>query len=598
MVAERSDSALAFERARRWLSHCVEHDKACRPDDTAGPRRLLQLLSSDISRVRLIEFEESVKRPEYACLSYCWGSDVSDILMTTEDNIHNHLEEIWVDKLPKTIGDAIKICRELRIGYLWIDSLCIIQRDGDDFAAEGSKMDLIYANSHVTLYAKAPRSCKQGFLGPQARGNRQSQTPLPGRAPNGLRLIARSEDRVDTDNEVAALETRGWCFQESILSKRQLIYWGLEMEWKCLCRRICECGFLTRDAHERGRHRGDASSTGCNNETHGPIYGPIARAQHLPAKYASEALSIHTQETQANIDHVVKWYEIVEEYSRRALTNFEDRLPALSGLAKRLLHMAEHRNGLTDSYYAGLFGTRFVDTLCWVCARRLEDEEPDGFSPPNHLQQWAPSWSWASVQEPVVFRNKRGNSIGLDYDEAEAVIHEIFCEPVHPSNPMGAVKHGYVDITAPVLPVKIEKHVADANFPWRSRDIFWLLTSDEVSQTAHIVLDNEQGLPWLPDDAAEITPKGKQRMHGRRKYHSRILRDQYFACRLRTWMWGTQDLTLRRRHTDFLILQKTPDGNMYQRVGFGLVDVDLSTETLDLDPLFTADVAEQRIRII
>ncbi|KAK4235202.1 heterokaryon incompatibility protein-domain-containing protein [Achaetomium macrosporum] len=593
---ERSDCAFAFERARQWLSRCVRHDNDCRPDETGGPRRLLQLLSSDISSVRLIELEESTKPPKYACLSYCWGSDISDILTTTRDNIHSHLNGIQVDKLPKTIADAIKVCRELRIDYLWVDSLCIIQRDGDDFAAEGSKMDLIYANSHLTLYAKAPRSCKEGFLGPQTRGSRQRQWPAPRRAPNGLRFIVRAASSTETNDEVAALETRGWCFQESILPKRQLIYWGLEMEWNCLCRRICECGFVTRDRYRRDRYPGDALN---DQKAQYHVDGPM-KTGHLPTKFISEELSIYRQKGEAHFDHVTRWHEFINEYSGRGLSNPGDRLPALAGLAKRLLQMAEDLTGIRDRYYAGLFGMRFVDSLCWSCDTTAH-EDWDGSSPPHHPQQETPSWSWASVQKRVSFTERPDPAHWLVYGQAEAIIHEIFCEPAHPNNPMGAIKHGYIDITAPILSVKLAKPEAEPGSPWLSANIFWFLASDEDFQKAHIVFDTEQELQRLLGDnhrSKDIAPRPKAKLYGR-KYDLRVLRDQYFACRLRTWMWRYRgESRSSHNHTDFLILQKTPDDNTYRRVGFGYFEVKVSGHTFDGDPLFTASVAERRIRIV
>lgn len=93
------------------------------------------------------------------------------VLVTTKDNIAEHFGGIRVSKLAKTIADAVTVCRELEIPHLWVDSICIIQGDSLDFATEGSKMDSIFSNSYLTIYAEHPTSCKEGFLGPQSRGN-------------------------------------------------------------------------------------------------------------------------------------------------------------------------------------------------------------------------------------------------------------------------------------------------------------------------------------------------------------------------------------------------------------------------------------------
>jgi len=41
--------------------------------------------------------------------------------------------EILMEKLPYTFRDAVTIAHHLNIRYLWIDSMCIIQGDRDDW---------------------------------------------------------------------------------------------------------------------------------------------------------------------------------------------------------------------------------------------------------------------------------------------------------------------------------------------------------------------------------------------------------------------------------------------------------------------------------
>ena len=46
--------------------------------------------------------------------------------------------------LPKTFRDAINITSCLRIRYLWIDSLCIVQDDKADWEREAARMAEVY----------------------------------------------------------------------------------------------------------------------------------------------------------------------------------------------------------------------------------------------------------------------------------------------------------------------------------------------------------------------------------------------------------------------------------------------------------------------
>jgi hypothetical protein len=67
----------------------------------------------------------------YICLSHCWGS--SQLLTTTTMTLNERWYEIEWRKLPKTFQNAITVSRQLGIRFLWIDSLCILQDDTDDW---------------------------------------------------------------------------------------------------------------------------------------------------------------------------------------------------------------------------------------------------------------------------------------------------------------------------------------------------------------------------------------------------------------------------------------------------------------------------------
>lgn len=55
--------------------------------------------------------------------------------------------------LCRTFQDAIVVARELRIRYLWIDSLCIVEDDKDDWKKESAIMGDVYYKGFVTLFA-------------------------------------------------------------------------------------------------------------------------------------------------------------------------------------------------------------------------------------------------------------------------------------------------------------------------------------------------------------------------------------------------------------------------------------------------------------
>lgn len=98
------------------------------------PTRLLwvgdpddQHYSLDVLRLATTKGFKGVK---YAALSHCWGKLLTDIkkqLRTITDNISRREAGFNFWEVPKTFQDAVEVTRELRIPYIWIDSLYIIQ---------------------------------------------------------------------------------------------------------------------------------------------------------------------------------------------------------------------------------------------------------------------------------------------------------------------------------------------------------------------------------------------------------------------------------------------------------------------------------------
>jgi hypothetical protein len=67
----------------------------------------------------------------FGALSYVWGQN---ILQTTVDTKSE--TELDIDQLPLTIQDAIIAVRQLGETHLWVESLCIDQKDEDQLAAQ------------------------------------------------------------------------------------------------------------------------------------------------------------------------------------------------------------------------------------------------------------------------------------------------------------------------------------------------------------------------------------------------------------------------------------------------------------------------------
>jgi hypothetical protein len=75
---------------------------------------------------------------------------------------------IPTDDLSKTFIDAVQVTLRLRCSYLWIDSLCILQDDLDDWSREAAIMVEVYRNGTLNI---AAASAADGSGGCFARMN-------------------------------------------------------------------------------------------------------------------------------------------------------------------------------------------------------------------------------------------------------------------------------------------------------------------------------------------------------------------------------------------------------------------------------------------
>jgi hypothetical protein len=67
--------------------------------------------------------------------------------------MHSRMQGIDVNIMPQAFKDAIVVGRLLEIEYLWIDSLCIIQDDSNDWERESGKMAEIFSSTYLTVIA-------------------------------------------------------------------------------------------------------------------------------------------------------------------------------------------------------------------------------------------------------------------------------------------------------------------------------------------------------------------------------------------------------------------------------------------------------------
>lgn len=315
-----------------------------------GSLRGIRFLHIDKELVRIKENPQPVF---YAALSHCWGNGIN-IAKSHRANIAEHIEKgIPVIDLPKTFRDAVHICLNLGIEYLWIDSLCIIQDDAADWHSQAARMSEVYENSFLTIAASKASGPTEGCFSQIDWTKRGSYLPeYPDILIRGLCVPPVVRHRDDEQHENWPLYRRAWVYQELTLSPRVLHFGRDEVIWDCASK---------------------------------PRQGQSMSLAYRDATQLNEkSKSINQNNFQT------KWYELVSMYSWRDLTFPSDRLPAIAALARQQQFYRPN-----DQYLAGLWKGTLMFDLMWYSTRDenlLNKAHSCEMPSPGDI----PSWSWAS----------------------------------------------------------------------------------------------------------------------------------------------------------------------------------------------------------
>lgn len=159
------DSEASFAWAREQLANCARDHASCGAGyvrkQTAVPRRLIDV-NFHADHVRLVDSKMGLSDSHirWCCLSYVWGGDQK--LKTTKASLPAHQKHIALTSLPPTIRDAVIVCRQLDVPFLWVDSLCIVQDDDRDMKNELAVMGEFYFFAYATIIAACATDVNQG----------------------------------------------------------------------------------------------------------------------------------------------------------------------------------------------------------------------------------------------------------------------------------------------------------------------------------------------------------------------------------------------------------------------------------------------------
>ncbi|KAI1777266.1 heterokaryon incompatibility protein-domain-containing protein [Hypoxylon cercidicola] len=437
-----------LDLAKSWFNKCCESHDSCQVRTPANyPTRLLHIEGKDESIRLVLSSNLSPIYPPYATLSHCWGN--AHHLKLLRDDEDDFLRDIPKSRLSKTYRDAIVVARHFGIEYLWIDSLCIIQDDTDDWLRESVKMADVYGCSSLNIAATGARDGAVGCF--FERDERLIRSLRKVRIPfvhEGNVSISSDDDNdntrfvnivnsdiYDRGIENSPLVSRAWCFQERFLAPRTVHFAETQVFWECQEMNCCETfpDGVPPQYHPR-QLRPIVERTTAPNRTHDVALRASMRASMSPSSLymphefflAGEHGEMYPILTLAEI-----WAQCVSMYSRTKLTRLSDKLVAISGVA-RWVHEQEaslcvdessENERKEDEYLAGLWRKNLETQLLWrvLQPNAKRDKKPSKglkqnkdnkyhYRPKEYL---APSWSWAStngfVTYGVAFDAEAGN---------------------------------------------------------------------------------------------------------------------------------------------------------------------------------------------
>ncbi|KAL6401220.1 hypothetical protein AUP68_16949 [Ilyonectria robusta] len=386
-----------FSVLREWHFFCqIHHGSACKRRESHEP-------VSRGFRVINCAMDPPVVEAQpwgitYAALSYVWGKRPADM-------------EEW----PKTVLDAVTVMREMGLQYLWVDRLCINQSDPVKKGYLISRMTTIYEEADFTIVAAAGCGASYGLPGvrstprkPQPKCTLESGSMLVSTLQDPRRHILESE-----------YWTRGWTYQEGVLSNQRLVFTDYQAYWECRCMAIHESidlplrlvheaspalgasGIRMSDFMLTGIFKGDSYSGGVLSDRKDlVIAGDANRLDYGFPIYRKGSIRAQTRGLN----------EHIRAFSMRKLSYDTDSLAAFLGIAgmygsNEMIHLFLGIPMWMGDIVGDLAGAQITFALS-ICSwyHRSGSDHQMFVAEPCRRRSHLPSWTWAGWNGSVIWR--------------------------------------------------------------------------------------------------------------------------------------------------------------------------------------------------
>jgi Heterokaryon incompatibility protein (HET) len=395
---------LDYSIVKRWLKYCKTHHKTlCNLERDQS----INLKLIDCTSLSIVSPSEL---PSYAALSYVWGrSSIST---------YTHGRKIIASSLPNVISDAIIVTKELGLNFLWVDKLCIDQNNPETKHDQISHMDFVYRSAEVTIVAAAGEDEDAGLPGVGTRQRR----PQPLAQVGGIKIISSMSHPFHTITN-SRWWTRGWTYQEAVLSRRCLVFTEDQVYFEC-CAMNC---------FESIQNNLDLTHVKNKSKSLQFMHSGIFSGKR---KQAFAAVDLE----KSAVGNLVRYLEHVHQYSSKNLSFEEDALEAFAGITS---HLQRARDPIFQAWGVPFWYPRgkaaaevcksIVVGLLW---RNIPDRDPKSKKP--YRRPGFPSWSWAGwvgqveFLIPVSYPMFESKVVGvhLEYESGNLVkLNNVFSNP-------------------------------------------------------------------------------------------------------------------------------------------------------------------------
>lgn len=367
--------------AQHWLHYCKRnHQRLCsRKIKRPTNLHLIDCLSRQVI--------PAPYHADYTALSYVWGMPTT-AANPSRSTIPSGNERIPLPSpLPTVITDAICVTLGLGFRYLWVDRYCIDQ-DSHSKHQQINQMDLIYQYAELTIIASAGNDPEFGLPGIISRARYGQHMATVGDFD-----IMQTLRHPHITIQSSRWSTRGWTFQESALSRRNLAFTDEQVYFECNAMNCHES--LSSDLDTL--HMEDKSHF--MDILHAGLFG---RTEKL--RYG------HFDESNMQPPHkLVRFMGMVEQYTARDLTYDTDSLNAFTGIIRKFVTSETSLSQICGVPFLPrggyVFGS-FIDGLGWSHKASACD--------PQRRPEF-PSWSWAGWAGGIEYerRSRKGEPQGL-----------------------------------------------------------------------------------------------------------------------------------------------------------------------------------------